>query len=69
MTWKPEVNVDNQWSQNALVFDTEDEARAYAQDLYSRWMLATGYRAVESDLPANYTYTDRNLVAKENNHG
>jgi hypothetical protein len=37
MSWKPEVLVGRQWSQNQLVFATEEEAKRYAHDLFMRW--------------------------------
>lgn len=70
MSWKPEVKVDDQWSQNALVFATQEEAAASALDLYVRWMMTTGHRAVEVDEPVNYALVDGQLIAvKEVVHG
>lgn len=54
MNWKPEVEVDGQFCQNSLVFATREEAELSAEDLFNRWMLTTGHRAVESDDPVNY---------------
>lgn len=68
MSWKPEVHVEGKWSSNALVFATEDEAREYAIDLFTRWSSTAGYRAVMSEDPVNYSYVDgalRNLTAKD----
>ncbi len=59
MNWKPEVKVENEWGQNALVFATKEEAQWYAKDLYNRWLLATDWRAVESSDPVNYTYNGK----------
>lgn len=64
--WKPEVEVEGEWSQNALVFATEPEALAYAKDLYNRWFLTTGFRAVKVDAdtnPVNYRWTETGLEA------
>ncbi len=58
MTFKPEVLVQGEWGKNALVFNTEEEALASAKDLFGRWMLCTDFRAVPSDLPANYELVD-----------
>ena len=70
MSWKPEVEVNGQWSRNALVFATKEEAMASAQDLFSRWILTTGCRAVEVDEPVNYALVDGKLVdMKEPAHG
>lgn len=66
MNWKPEVEVEGGWHRNALVFETEDEAIRSARDLFHRWTLTTGHRAVEVDEPVNYVYTkDGLLVAIE----
>ena len=70
MSWKPEVKVDGQWSQNALVFATQEEAAASALNLYGRWMMTTDHRAVEVDEAVNYALIDGQLVAvKEAVHG
>lgn len=70
MSWKPEVEVNGQWSRNALVFETQEEAAESARELFGRWMLTTGYRAVEVDEPVNYALIDGALVAvKEVVHG
>ncbi len=70
MSWKPEVEVNGQWSRNALVFATQEEAAESARELFSRWILTTGYRAVEIDEPVNYALVDGALVAvKEVVHG
>lgn len=66
--WKPEVEVNGQWSQNSLVFATKEEATRSAGDLMSRWMLVTDYRAVESDLPVNYKIVGDELVAVNTFH-
>ena len=60
MSFKPEVcaSRDGSFSQNALCFATKAEALISAHDLYSRWMLCTDYRAVESDEPATHTLVD-----------
>lgn len=57
-SWKPELLVDGEWAGNALRFATKEEAEASASDTYSRWMLAVGHRAVESDDPVNYKWLD-----------
>jgi len=62
MSWKPEVLVHGQWSQNALVFATEDEAKESANDLMNRWLLVEDCRAVEVDEPVNYALVDGDLV-------
>lgn len=62
MNWKPEVKVDGQWAQNALVFATQIEAAESAMDLYSRWTLTTDHRAVETNDPVNYKWVNGRLV-------
>jgi len=62
MSWKPEVLVQGQWSQNALVFATQKEAQENAWDLRCRWILVDDCRAVEVDDPVNYSFVDGVLV-------
>lgn len=62
MSWKPEVKVSSEWSQNGLVFATEKEAKDNAKALMWRWTLVTDSRAVESDLPVNYSWVNNQLV-------
>ena len=59
-SWKPEVTTgsDPKFYGNALAFATREEAEANARDLYNRWTLCTGHRAVESDEPVSHTYVD-----------
>jgi len=47
--FKVEVLADNSgiWSSNALTFNTEEEAKLYAQDLYMRWTAVKDWRVVE----------------------
>ena len=70
MSWKAEVEVNGQWAGNALVFATQEEAATSARDIFHRWILTTGYRAVEVDEPVNYALVDGQFVAvKEVVHG
>lgn len=70
-SWKPELQVSGEdgWHTNALRFATKEEAEASAQDTYGRWLLATAWRASESDDPVNYkldlTTWQMTPVAKE----
>lgn len=61
--WKPEISTDGgkTFCQNAQVFATYEEARTMAADIFSRWLLATDYRAVESNEPVNYRLIDNKL--------
>jgi hypothetical protein len=65
MSWKPEVEVDGKWCQNALVFATKAEAEKSAQDLFARWCLTTDCRSVEVDEPVNYALVDGKLIGVE----
>jgi len=58
MSYKPEVQIDGKWESNGLVFATETEAAHYASDLFRRWTLCQGHRAVESDLPVTHQIID-----------
>lgn len=57
MAWKPEVKVQGDWSSNALVFASRDEASNYAADLWSRWTLCDDYRAVEVEAPVTHEWS------------
>jgi hypothetical protein len=63
MSWKPEVQTDNtgNWYDNALRFETEQEAYENAADLAWRWTSVRDYRAAQSSDPINYSYIDRKL--------
>ncbi len=61
-SWKPQVKVNGIWSSNALVFDTEEEAKQSALDLFGRWLLTTDHRAIVSDEPVNYSYRNGQLT-------
>jgi hypothetical protein len=63
MSFKPEVFVENKWSQNGLAFATEQEALDSAKDLMWRWFAVSDARAVPSDEPVNYSYVGRTLCA------
>lgn len=63
MPWKPEVYVERRWTQNQLVFATEQEAKRYAYDLFQRWTKCEDSRAVEvDDAVVNSAYHDNMLV-------
>jgi len=62
MSWKTEVYVDEEWCGNALVFETELEAKLYGADLLSRWFVPTDYRAVETDAEVNYKIENNQLI-------
>jgi hypothetical protein len=56
MSYRPMVYVQGEWAGNGLRFATEEEARASACDLFSRWSLVSDYRADESDDEVNYAW-------------
>ena len=64
MGWKAEVEVDGVWSQNGVVWPDENSATKAARDLYGRWMLTTGHRAVEVDEAPNRPTWDEHVAAQ-----
>jgi hypothetical protein len=46
-----------------LVFETEAEAKASAEDLMMRWFAVNDARAVQSDDKVNYRYERGELIA------
>lgn len=60
MSFKPELSTDGgkTFHTNGLAFATRKEAELSAQDTYGRWLLATHWRAVESDQEVNYQIVD-----------
>ena len=50
-SYRIEVQADSSgtWSSNALRFAEEQEAEAYARDLYVRWPVVRQYRVTPSD--------------------
>lgn len=58
MPYKAEVIADTsgQWASNALVFETEEEARAYGNDLRARWLLVMDVRTTPVALRVNASY-------------
>ena len=67
MSFAPEVQTDStgKWYGNALRFATREEAEDNAENLRMRWLLVRETRAVESDDPVNYRWTDDGLKAVE----
>ena len=55
MSWKPAIKTSGgDFHLNGQAFETKEEAEAMAKDIFGKWMLATDYKAVESDEPVNY---------------
>lgn len=65
ISFKPQVFVQGQWSNNAIRFATRAESDQYARDLMSRWTLVDTYRTVLSDDDVNYRYVDGRLIKVE----
>ena len=61
--YRPEISTDGgkSFGQNAQVFATKEEAETMAKDIFNRWMLATDYRATETEDPVNYRLIDNKL--------
>jgi hypothetical protein len=59
-----EVQTDNtgQWYSNYLRFPTSDEATDYGHDLSRRWLAVKDWRVSEIHEPANYNYTQGQIV-------
>lgn len=59
-SYSPEVIADSsgKWVTNALLFDTEEAAQAYLNDLYRKWTLVRDTRVVQSTEPPNYTWNN-----------
>lgn len=57
-SFKAEVIADGsgKWTSNSLVFATEQEAKDYVQDLFSRWTLVRDTRVVSSSDAVNYSF-------------
>jgi hypothetical protein len=47
---------ETRWANNALRFDTTTTARAYALDLFGRWMAVDKMRVVSVETPERETY-------------
>lgn len=64
MSWKIEVADTSGPVGNALRFATEDEAKRYGLDLFSRWMALKERPTVsESPDPVNYQWIAGKLMA------
>ena len=67
MSYAMEVIADDsgKWVGNSVRFADEDQATAYAKDLFSRWMAVRQTRVVESADPVNYRFDASGLTAVE----
>ena len=48
------------WYSNDLRFASKDEAKAYVEDLFMRWVQVREHRATRSQDPVNYVFKDGN---------
>lgn len=57
-SYKPEYIADSSgtWADNALRFETRQEAEGNAKDLAGRWLLVREWRVSESDDEPNYRW-------------
>jgi len=58
VTWRPEFLVGIKWTLNQQIFATEAEAIRAGQDGMDSWHNVDDFRAIESDLPANWAYDE-----------
>jgi hypothetical protein len=47
---------ETRWASNARRFETEDEGREYARDLWRRWLAVKAARVVPADTPKREVY-------------
>jgi len=59
MGYKIEVLVNGEWGRNGIVWPDMASAEEAAADLYSRWTLTMGHRAVEVDEKPNRPTWDK----------
>lgn len=59
-SWKAEVqtNSTGSWTGNDLLFETEEEAKAYVEDLSYRWTSVINTRVVMTGGDPNYKFED-----------
>jgi hypothetical protein len=62
MAYKAEMHVEGGWYGNAIVLETHEEAKAYAEDLYLRWTSPDDRRVVETDEAVNYRFVNFRLI-------
>jgi hypothetical protein len=62
-TFGVEATDGSGYARNGLVFATELEAKAYARDLFGRWLGCTDARSIEVTEKVNYRWTDGELIA------
>jgi hypothetical protein len=60
--WIVEVRAGSGFARNGLVFETKVEAERYGADLFSRWMAAKEYRAVQTPEQPTHKITENNKL-------
>ncbi len=55
---------DAEWSSNALVLATEEEATGYGEDLFCRWTAVNKWRVVPTEKEPNYQFINGQLTGK-----
>lgn len=63
MSYKVQVIADpsKKWVSNGIILRSAEEARAYAEDLMSRWTSVTDTRVVPFTGPATHTFSGNSL--------
>ena len=58
MSWRVEAHGigESRWSNNAMTYDTEDEAKREASSLFGRWIGCDATRVVPEDTPKRQAY-------------
>ncbi len=56
MSFRPMVQVGNEWAGNGVRFATREEAEASARNLMARWFLVDDIRVDESEDEVNYAW-------------
>lgn len=65
MSFKVEVKTfgESTYATNAIVLETEDEAKVYGRDLAGRWMMVEEWRVITSEDAPNYKIEEGRMVA------
>jgi hypothetical protein len=56
MGYRYEVQVDNKWYPNEVIFATEHEASCAGNNKFYNWTLCQNYRVVPDEREVNYRY-------------
>ena len=68
MKWIVEVQVDgdDKWYGNNLLFNTKEEAEESARDLFSRWLITTDWRVVARKVTVHNDIKELEKLKKHN---